>query len=93
MSPTQRDRRLVSTVLLFLATGFCGQSDHDAETQQDEGSHHRVQHDILVEGSRNLLYENSLKVSKELIVSLCSVDMAGEIFHFLFGVCHFAIWS
>ena len=37
------------------------------------------------------LYENSLEV--KLTVSLCFAKIAREIFHFLFGMCHFAIWS
>ena len=37
------------------------------------------------------LYENSLEV--KLTVSLCFVETAREIFHFLFGMCHFVIWS
>ena len=52
VSPTQRDERLVSTFLLFLAMMFCGQSDPDAEAQQEEESHHRMQLDVLMAGSQ-----------------------------------------
>ena len=52
VSPTQRDERLVSTFLLFLAMMFCGQSDPDAEAQQEEESHHCMQLDVLMAGSQ-----------------------------------------
>ena len=31
---------------------FCGQSDLDAEAQQEEESHHRMQLDVLMAGSQ-----------------------------------------
>lgn len=44
--------KLIGTFLLFLATAFCGQSDRDAETQQEEESHNCVQHDVLMAESQ-----------------------------------------